>query len=122
MKIFNYFTDDSDRRDFIYPFVLQIGFLLGIVFAYIVIIRDIVKKILKKKKRIAYEMCGEDETIKKLNEDVVNSNVLKANNMLVSLSPSSISEEDKKMSVKQTKKCQENKSPEKMYGVTSIAP
>lgn len=96
MKIFNYFTDDSDRRDFIYPFVLQIGFLLGIVFAYIVIIRDIVKKILKKKKRIAYEMCGEDETIKKLNEVVVNSNALKAKNMLVSLSPSSISEEDKK--------------------------
>ena len=43
LKFFYSGAEDNQQRDYLYPFLLEIGIFFGILFAYIIVIRDIIK-------------------------------------------------------------------------------
>lgn len=67
LSVLLYINIPDFRKNAIYPLLLEIGLLIGIIFAYVVVIRDIVKNYKSKpEENLAFELCGDDEVIKKL--------------------------------------------------------
>ena len=83
MSVYHRYSNDSLKRNFAFPFVLEIGIIAGLVFAYYLVIKEIIidwKE--KKKQEIVFKMCGEDKVIQKIGENVMNSSIMQKKKIL----------------------------------------
>ena len=92
MRVFFFYADDgimNSEDSNIYPIVIEGLLLLGLLWAYYSVLKDMIYEyiLLKNNKNIPYDLYEEEETIRKLQKEILDSNNFKNSMVMKSLLP-----------------------------------
>ena len=92
MRVFFFYASDkiiNSENSNIYPMVIEGLLLLGIIWAYYSVLKDIICEYIlhKNNKNIPYDLYEEEETIRKLQKEILDSNKFRNSTVLKSLLP-----------------------------------
>ena len=93
MRVYFSFLQEDEFQtweSYSYPGIIEFLLIVGIIWAFIAVIYDIIyeKYIRKKKERnLAYELFDEEQTIRKLEKNILESDLCQAKNILNSFRP-----------------------------------
>ena len=119
MRLYFWLTDESEYESwgsYIYPAVIELLIFIGIVWAYVLVIKGIIKRYkAKDTKNLAHELFDDDQTIRKLSKNLLNSDLFKAKNILGNFQPSPKANEKEKKKrkaiIKEKEKLSDSSTP-----------
>ena len=118
MRVYISFADEEvvrSWRSYVFPGVIELLIFITVIWAYVVVIRDIVKEYLLKKKkddRLIFRMFDEMEKIRKIEETAMNSDAFRPAHMFHDFR---IPDEESQSAKKRRLKAQKMKEKEKEF-------
>ena len=93
MRIYHYYGNEAQKRLFVFPFVMELGLLIGLIISYVFVIKEIIEERKNKKSlETTIVLCEDEKTRKKIGENVMKSGVLQKN--FISLNLNRMNERD----------------------------
>ena len=92
IRLYFWLIDESEYEiwgSYIYPIIVELLILIGIIWAYVMVIKGIIKRCKNKepKRNLAYDLFEDSQTIRKLERNLLNSDFYKAKNILSAFEP-----------------------------------